>query len=86
MKRQGVQSTWTKTTDVYLSKNNKTNLFFCVTLEPSDYDEEKIYYDICGCLPITSNEESIYIYVIYVHDCNVIQNPPMKNRSDKEMI
>ena len=63
MKRQWFQSKRKKAPDTYLSNNRKTNLFFCVTVDPSDTNEGKIYSDICGRFPTMPNKGNKYRYM-----------------------
>ena len=56
MKRQEVQSTRKKASDIDISENINTNLVFFVKLDPSDSNKGKIYSDICGRFPIMSNK------------------------------
>ena len=86
MKIIGVKSTRNKALDMDISDNNKTNLVFCVTVDPIEYNQGKIYSNICEHLPNMSNKVNRYIYAIYLYDCNAILTPPMKNRSYIEMI
>ena len=66
LKRQGVKSTRKKAPDMDLSDSIKTNLAFFVSVDPSDYYERKIYYDLYGRFPIMTNKGNIYIY-IYIY-------------------
>ena len=52
MKIQGVKSTRKKAPDTDIINNRKTNLVFCITVGPSDYNKGKIYSDICRCFLI----------------------------------
>ena len=82
MKRHGVKSTRKKSLDTDLSDNKNTKLVFCFKIDPNDSNYGKIYSDIYRLLPIMPNKGNIYIYVMYVYDCNTILTASMKNRSD----
>ena len=82
MIRQGLQLTKEKPPDTDL----ENNVVYFTTVEPSTTKEGKIYSDLCGRLPTTSNREKKYIYVMYVYDCNAILTTATKNRSENEMI
>ena len=86
MRRQGLQSTREKPSDIELEGRRITNIILCTTVDPNTTKEGKSYSDICGRFPITSSRGNKYIYVIYVYDCNDILITEMKSRSDKETI
>jgi hypothetical protein len=46
----------------------------------------QIYTDLTGRCPTSSLSGNIYILVLYDFDSNTVNNTPMKNRGDKEMV
>ena len=86
MRRQELKSTRKTTPDADPEDKHNTNVALSTNLDPSTTRKRKIYSDLCGLLPITSNKGDNYIYVIYVYGCNTITTNTMNTIKDKEMI
>ena len=65
MRRQGLQPKGKTTQDTYLEYNRKSNLVFCVTINPSKTYEGK---NILGLMRLFSNilQQNKYIHICYV--------------------
>ena len=46
----------------------------------------KVYTDQTGLFPVTSNQGTKYIFVMYLYDANAIVIETLKDRSEKEII
>ena len=46
----------------------------------------KVYTDQTGLFPVTSNQCTKYIFVMYLYDANAIVIETLKDRSGKEII
>ena len=55
-------------------------------MDPSITKEGKIYSDLCGRLPVTSNKVNKYIYAMHLYNYIDILRIAIKTRCDKEMI
>ena len=66
---------------LFFPKQEENNNCVFADIGLANPDTGKIYTDLTGCFPVTSNRGMQYMLILYAYDTNAILVEPIKTRS-----